>query len=51
MPPMGQQLATIGDGTVKGAPFVRTLNLNLHWVTDEGVQLPRVFVVDGLAIN
>ena len=51
MPPIGQQLATIGDGTVNGVLFVRTLNLNLHCVTDDSVPLPRVFVVGGLAIN
>lgn len=51
LPPVGQQLVTIGDGTTKKVIFVGTLNLNLHWVTDVRAQLPWVCVVEGLAIN
>ena len=51
VPPLGQQLVTNGDGTVKRVLFVGTLNLTLHCATDVGVQLMRVFIVDGLAIN
>ena len=50
-PSKGQEWVTIGDGTVKKVLFVGTLNLELHCDTDVGVQLPRVYVVDGLAIN
>ena len=36
---------------MKRVLFVGTLNLKLHCATDEGAQLPGVFVVDGLTIN
>ncbi|CAN0480975.1 unnamed protein product, partial [Laminaria digitata] len=50
-PPKGQEWVRIGDGTPKKVLCVGTLNLEFHCDTDVGVQLPRVYVVDGLAIN
>ena len=41
----------IGDGTAKKVLFLGILNLKLRCDTDVGVQLPRVYEVDGLAIN
>ncbi|CAN0385300.1 unnamed protein product, partial [Scytosiphon promiscuus] len=50
-PSKGQEWVAVGDGTVKKVLFVGTLNLKLHCDTDVGVQLPRVYVVDGLVSN
>ncbi|CAN0552914.1 unnamed protein product, partial [Laminaria digitata] len=47
-PPKGQEWVRIGDGTVKKVLCVGTLNLDFHCDTDVGVQLSRVYVVDGL---
>ena len=49
-PSKGQEWVRIGDGTVK-VLCVGTLKLEFHCDTDVGVQLPRVYVVDGLVIN
>ena len=50
VPPKGQEWVTVGDGKAK-VLFVGRLQLKLHCHTDVSVQLPRVYVVDGLAIN
>ena len=50
-PLKGQEWVTIGDGTVMKVLYVGALNVELHGDTDVGVQLPSVYVVDGLAIN
>ncbi|CAN0518915.1 unnamed protein product, partial [Laminaria digitata] len=49
--PKGQEWVRIGDGTVKKVLCVGTSNLDFHCDTDVGVQLSRVYVVDGLTIN
>lgn len=46
-----QEWVTKGDGTVKKVLLVGTLNLKLHYNTDVALQLSRVHVVDGFAIN
>ncbi|CAN0320397.1 unnamed protein product, partial [Laminaria digitata] len=50
-PSKQQQWVMIGDGRAMKVLCVGSLNLELHGDTDVGVQLPRVYVVDGLAIN
>ena len=51
-PSKGQEWVKIGvDGRSKKDIFVGTLNLNLHYDTDVGKQLRRVYVVDCLAID
>ena len=50
-PSKQQQWVMIGDGRAMKVLRVGSLNLELHGDTDVGVQLPRVYVEDGLAIN
>ena len=50
-PSKQQQWVMIGDCRSMKVLCVGSLNLALHGDTDVGVQLPRVYVVDGLAIN
>ena len=50
-PSKGQEWVTIGDGRAMKVFCVEALNLQLDYATDVSVLQPRVYVVDGLAIN
>ncbi|CAN0426647.1 unnamed protein product, partial [Scytosiphon promiscuus] len=50
-PSKGKEWVMVGDGRAMKVLWVGSLNLNMHGNTDVGVHLPRVYVVDGLAVN